>query len=66
MIWGWVQTKIRCLGGGGYHKKSMFRGELSKKRGFDIWQIQGGVGKKEGGSVFEGGIDTLMHTMLGI
>ena len=60
---------------GGSLKNSIFRGGLMKNQymgggclteGGGAWTVcrfKGGLGEKEGGSVFEGGIDTLMHTM---
>ena len=47
----------------GVHKKTMYRGELPKKRGLDSLQIQGGgLGEKEGSGAFEGGLIPL-HTV---
>ena len=47
MIWGWVQTKIRCLGGG-CHKKPMFRGELPKKGASTFGRFKVELAKKRG------------------
>ena len=47
--------------------KNQYRGGDCLKRGrnWTVCRFKGGLGKKEGGGVFEGGgIDTLMHTML--
>ena len=51
-------------GGGGVHEKSIYRGELPKKRGLDSFQIKGGLEKKEG-VVFLRGINISMHTIGG-
>ena len=37
---------------------------MPKKGSFDSLQIKGGLGKKEGGGVFEGGVDNSTHTMI--
>ena len=39
---------------GGVHKKTIYRGKLHKKGSLDSLQIEGGLGKKGGGGVFEG------------
>ena len=53
-----VHWKIQFLGG--IHEKAIYTARS------DSFQIQrGGLGKKEGGGCFWGGIDTPMHTMDG-
>ena len=55
------------MGRGGI-TKSQYRGGNFLKNGEGGWawtvcRFKEGLGKKEGGGVFEGGIDTPMHTM---
>ena len=55
---------------GEFHEKPIYRGDYLKRGGLDSLQIQGGrgggVGKKEGGGVFEGKgeVDAPMHTIM--
>ena len=51
-----VHWTIRVLGGGDSGKTDK-EGELPKSGGLDSFQIKGGLGKKERGGVFEGGIN---------
>ena len=47
-----VHCKIRFLwrgGGGGGHKKPIYRVQLPKKVGCTVCRFKGGLGKKEGG-----------------
>ena len=50
---------------GGGHEKSIYRGDCLKRgrERLDSLLIQGGLGKNEGGRVFERGIGTPMPTM---
>ena len=54
--------------GGGHQDNPIFRGNCLKKGG--AWKVcrfkEGELGKKEGGGVFERGVDTPMHTMIHI
>ena len=48
------------------HEKAIYRGDCLKRGGLDSSLIQGwggGLGKKEGGGVFEREVDTPMPTM---
>ena len=61
-----VHGKILFLGG--FTKNQYIGGGLSKRGIWTVWRFkgggEGGLGKKEGGGeVFEGRIDTPMHTM---
>ena len=40
-------------------------GDCLKREAWRVCRLkeEGGLGKKEGGGVFEGGVDTLMHTL---
>ena len=40
-------------------------GDYLKRGAWTVCKFKGGLGKKEGGGVFEGGVDTPMHTMRG-
>ena len=54
-------------GGGGVHKKTIYRGGLPKKRGrLGLFaDLRVGLAKKRGLGVFEGGsIHTPMHTII--
>ena len=48
-----VHWKVWLLGGS---QKTNIEGRLPKKGGLDSLLIQGGLGKKERGGVFEGGL----------
>ena len=54
-----VHWKIQLffLGGGGepIHEKPIQRGDCLKRGTWTVCQFKGGLGKKEGGGVFEGG-----------
>ena len=53
------------MGGGGVHEKPICWGDCLKRRGLAQFADLGGrLGKKRGGGVFEGVIDTLMQIML--
>ena len=63
-----VHGKIRVQGGGGAFTKNQNIGRIALKEGaWTVCRFKGrrGLGKKEGGGVFEGGdgVDTPMHTM---
>ena len=48
----------------GFTKNQYRGGGFPKKKGtWRVFCFKGGLGKKEEGSVFEEGVDTLMHTM---
>ena len=47
----------------GTYKKPIQRGGLPKKGGLDSLPIYGAAWQERGGGVFDGGIDTPMHTM---
>ena len=38
-------------------------GNCLKRGAWTVFRFKGRLGKKEEGGVFEGGVDTLMHTM---
>ena len=45
-------------------QKTIYRGDCLKRGCLGHFvDLMGGLGKKEGGGVFEGGADTPMHTM---
>ena len=44
--------------------KNFIEGGLPKKGAFD--SLRGGTWQERGGAVFEGGVDTLMRTMLSV
>ena len=49
---------------GGFTKNQYRGGRLPKKGGLGLFiDLRGGLGKKEEGGVFEGGVETPMHTM---
>ena len=50
---GGVHWKIRLLRGG--HEKPIYRGDCLKRGARTVCLFQGGLGKKEGGGVFERG-----------
>ena len=57
--------KILIFMGGGVPKKPIYRRELPKKRDLTVSRFKGGAWQKRGNGVFEeGGVDTLMHTMV--
>ena len=47
----------------GVREKPIYRGELPKEGSLDSLQIYWGAWGKRVGDVFEGGVDTPMHTM---
>ena len=54
------------MGGGGGHKKPVYRyigGIFYKEGTVESFQNQGGLDEKEEGGVFEGRVHTPMHTM---
>ena len=65
-IWG-AHWKIQLLGGGS-RKTNIKQGDWLKGGALTVCQFKLGGGgvlvKKEGGDVFEGVVDTLIHTMV--
>ena len=49
MIWGWVQTKIRCLEGGLSQKKQCSGGNCLKKGASTFGRFKVELAKKRGG-----------------
>ena len=61
-IQGKMRWKIWFLEGG--HDKPICRGYCLKMGDWTVCRFKGKLGKKEGSDLFEGGVDTPMHTML--
>ena len=64
-----VHWKVWLLGGGGGHRKLIYRGNCLKRMGVgglgQFADLRGKAWQKRGGGVFEGEGDTPMHTMIG-
>ena len=58
-----VHWTIRLLGGGGELTKNQYRVGIAWKEGLGQFANLGGAWQERVGGVFEGGVDTPMHTM---